>query len=237
MPKCLAPIVLNDVPVGEICHIKARNKNGPRYDPSLSQAEKDAFPNLLLLCRTCHKVVDSKKRTFTAELLTDIKAIHERSGDMEITPEVSREAALVFHAYAGTKRISARTVGKGVSVAVGDNNRGPITITQNERSTRNRYSENSIGADANLCGYVDYLFGLGVEYWKGVEEMTAGRLGKKIKKRFRLKLRTRNHLAAERFQALVDFIIMDILLPSPVGRRHTRNGTKLCSSFEEWRNR
>lgn len=65
--------------------------------------------------------------------------------------------------------------------------------------------------------------------------MNPGRLGRKIKTRFRLKQRTRNHLTVDRFNELVDFLIKDLLEPSPVGKRHRRNGTKLCRTFEEWR--
>jgi hypothetical protein len=38
-----------------------------------------------------------------------------------------------------------------------------------------------------------------------------------------------------RYQELVDFIITDMLANSPAGKRHRRNGTKLCRTFEEWR--
>jgi hypothetical protein len=98
-----------------------------------------------------------------------------------------------------------------------------------------KYAANSIGADANLVNYIDYLFGLAIDYWKGVEAMNAGRLGKKIKTKFRLKLRTRNHLSVERFEVLVEFIIEELLKPSPAGKRHLRQGTKLCRTFEEFR--
>jgi hypothetical protein len=82
-----------------------------------------------------------------------------------------------------------------------------------------------------MGGYIDYLFGLGVDYWSGVDAMNPGQLGKKIKNRFRLKAKTRNHLSVDRFRELAEFIINDILVPSPVGKRHIRNGTKLCRSL------
>jgi hypothetical protein len=100
---------------------------------------------------------------------------------------------------------------------------------------KSKYPANSIGADANLVLYIDYLFGLAIEYWEGVEDMNPGRLGKKIKQKFKLKLRTRNYLSVERFDQLVDFIIDDLLKPSPAGKRHLRQGTKLCRTFEEFR--
>jgi len=68
-----------------------------------------------------------------------------------------------------------------------------------------------------MCGYIDYLFGLGVDYWMGVDAMNPGRLGMMIKNRFRLKAKTRNHISVDRFQELAEFIVNNILAPSPAG--------------------
>jgi hypothetical protein len=237
-PNCGAPIIVEQVPVGEMCHIRARRKNGPRYDPSLTPEQRDDFSNLLLLCRTCHKLIDSNPTRYTADLLRDIKEIHERSGHSEITPEIARDALLLLRPRAKGSRTSATAKGSGVAVAVGGNNHAPITITHTHltKKPKAKYPENSIGADANLCGYVDYLFGLALDYWKKAENMNAGRLGKKIKDHFRIKsTKTRNHLSVDRFQELVHFIIDDLIRPSPVGRMHARNGTRACRTFDEWR--
>jgi len=123
--------------------------------------------------------------------------------------------------------------------AAGDGDHRNVTLNIHppapKPAPKSKYSKNAIGADANLVNYIDYLFGLAIEYWDGVEGMNAGRLGKKIKTKFHLKLRTRNHLSVERFEELVEFIIEDLLEPSPVGKRHLRQGTKLCRTFEEFR--
>jgi len=123
-------------------------------------------------------------------------------------------------------------------VAIGGDNTAPISITNTTatKQPKPKYPANAIGADANLCGYIDYLFGLGIEYWENVENMNAGRLGRRIKMHFRLKSsKTRNHLPVDRFQDVAQFITHEILAKSPVGKRHFRNGTKLCRTFEEWR--
>lgn len=237
LPKCDAPIIINGIPVGEICHIRARRKNGPRYDPSLSTRDRDAYSNLLLLCRTCHKLIDSDPKRYTSELLAEIKQIHEATGNFEITPEIARDAVLLLGVRNNHQKTSAKASGKGIAIAVGGNVHAPITVSQarSEHRHTSKYPTNAIGADANMAGYVDYLFGLAVDYWKSIDTMTPGRLGKKIKRKFRLKTRTRNHLPVERFQELVDFIITELLAQSPAGKRHIRNGTKLCRTFSEWR--
>ena len=235
MPKCTAPIIVQEVPVGEICHIKARNKKGPRYDVTLSAKEKDDYSNLLLLCRTCHKLIDSNQKTYTAECLADIKIVHEKDGGLEITAEVARHAALLLAVTKSSSKATASASDHGIALAIGRDNHGPIHINQEIKAPiKSKYPRNSIGADANLGGYVDYLFGLGIDYWKGVDAMPPGRLGRKIKTKFHLKTRTRQYIGVHRFQELVDFIIDEILAPSPVGKAHRKNGTRLCRTFDEW---
>ncbi|XCN73547.1 MAG: HNH endonuclease signature motif containing protein [Candidatus Electrothrix aestuarii] len=236
-PKCTAPIIVDGIVVGEMCHIKARRKNGPRYDATLSAADKDGYDNLLLLCETCHKLIDANPERYSSEVLTKLKHQHEESGICEITPQQAHDAQLLLQAFTKQSRTSAKATGQGVAIAINGDVKAPITVNQaaSRKPPTSKYPKNAIGADANMAGYVDYLFGLGIDYWKNTPNMTAGRLGKKIKTKFRLKTRTRNHISVERFQELVNFIINDILKPSPVGKRHLREGTKLCRTFSEWR--
>ncbi len=237
MPRCPAPIVIGDVVFGEICHIKARRKKGPRYDPSFTLAQRNAYENLLLLCRTCHKLIDADEKTYSVNVLTDIKAAQDSQGGLELNPGDRKAVMLLSESLKNGKQSKTTAKNGGIAVSVGGDNNGSITINPSPASkvAKGGYPENSIGADANLVGYIDYLFGLAVEYWEGAPNMNPGRLGKKIKTRFRLKLKTRNHLSIDRFEELAGFIVHNILVPSPVGKRHCRDGTKLCRTFEEWR--
>lgn len=47
--------------------------------------------------------------------------------------------------------------------------------------------------------------------------------------------RTRHHLAVDRFNDLIHFLIHEKLASTPVGKKHLRNGTRMCRSFEEFR--
>ena len=67
------------------------------------------------------------------------------------------------------------------------------------------------------------------------EGVSWGKIGKHIKSKFHLKKKTRNHLSAERFPDLVDYLIREKLARTPVGAKHLRQGTKLCRTFEEFR--
>ena len=56
--------------VGEECHICARNAGGPRFDPSLTEAEVNDYSNLILLCSIHHKLVDDNPKHYDAASLT-----------------------------------------------------------------------------------------------------------------------------------------------------------------------
>ncbi|HEY3899228.1 MAG TPA: hypothetical protein VGM54_11475 [Chthoniobacter sp.] len=177
--------------------------------------------------------------------------MHERAGLPEINTEIARQASLIYEAKCARKSskitqsavqgsAQASTRGPGVSVAIGGHNQGDIKINLNgsQKKLGSSYPANSIGADANLTNYIDYLCDLYVKYMAPVSKDTGqlwGKLGRQIKNRFRLRKRTRNHLAAEHFDALVKFLVSEKLATTPVGKAHLRNGTKLCRSFEEFR--
>ena len=235
MSKCNSPILIGDTVVGEICHIRARRKNGPRFDPSLTLKQRNDFFNLILFCSTCHKRVDANPAVFTPDLLDELKSIHENAGGIEVTAEAKRQATVLFGHLKPKEKVSAAVNGSGLAVSIGKNNSGNITIKQSVNpQQKSKYPNNSIGADTNLSGYVEYLVDLAYEYWASVPDMSPARIGSKIKRKFRLKKRTRLHLGVQRFDALVEFLISRLLNPSPVGKKHARNNTRLCRSFEEW---
>lgn len=63
--------------VAEECHIISSRPNGPRYDPSLTSGKLDSYDNLMLLCRTHHKMVDDQVDSFTSDILRQMKGDHE----------------------------------------------------------------------------------------------------------------------------------------------------------------
>ena len=63
--------------IGEIAHIVADSRQGPRGDSPMTDEERDRHDNLVLLCRVCHKVIDSQPFTYSVSVLRAIKADHE----------------------------------------------------------------------------------------------------------------------------------------------------------------
>lgn len=76
-----------DTVVGRMSHIRARKKGGPRYDPEMSEEERNAYENLILLCPTHHILVDESPDKYPPDVLQRWKHDHER-GSYD-TPELS----------------------------------------------------------------------------------------------------------------------------------------------------
>lgn len=255
IPDCKSPLVIGDIVVGEICHIRARRKGGARHDPSLSAAQKDEFENLILLCSTCHKIIDSNPDDYSSEWLRSIKATHERKAPQPLDLSMAdvRHALMILAKHTAKSRkvkistgnitvaggVQSSATHGGVSVAIGGANQAPIHIRMPApQPSRLPYPANSIGADANMTNYVEYLCELYVKYMLPIEPnegVSWAKIGKHIKSKFHLKKKTRNHLSAERFGDLVNFLVGEKLVQTPVGSKHLRLGNKLCRTFEEFR--
>jgi hypothetical protein len=76
-PKCRTSLVQGQTLIGEVCHIKAANPGGPRYDATQSGAERHGAANLILLCGTHHTVIDDDPEAYTVDRLLRMKADHE----------------------------------------------------------------------------------------------------------------------------------------------------------------
>jgi hypothetical protein len=71
-------MALIPVVVGEEAHIVAEEDNGPRGDPSMPIGDRNAYPNLLLLCPTHHRLVDKNNGIhFSVAQLREMKDAHE----------------------------------------------------------------------------------------------------------------------------------------------------------------
>lgn len=63
--------------IGHIAHIVGASRQGPRGAEALSDAQRASHINLLLLCRDHHAIVDAQPRTYSVQVLRQIKADHE----------------------------------------------------------------------------------------------------------------------------------------------------------------
>jgi hypothetical protein len=82
-PGCTSSLIAAGTPdsdaavLGYICHIYAAADDGPRGKPELTEAERNAPENLILMCGHHHPLVDKQWETYPAELLLAWKTRHE----------------------------------------------------------------------------------------------------------------------------------------------------------------
>lgn len=64
--------------IGENCHIVGEKLDGgPRHKSTLSEADRNRYPNLILLCAIHHIEIDSDEIKYPVEVLHQIKSDHE----------------------------------------------------------------------------------------------------------------------------------------------------------------
>jgi len=76
--------------IGEECHVVSGKGQGPRYDSEYLFERIDEPENLILLCRIHHKMVDDQFETYNADVLSKLKANHEKwvSSTLSETPHI-----------------------------------------------------------------------------------------------------------------------------------------------------
>lgn len=61
----------------ELAHIKGEKPESPRYDSAMTDVQRNSYDNRILVCNTCHKIIDDQLNTYTVEKLHQIKKEHE----------------------------------------------------------------------------------------------------------------------------------------------------------------
>lgn len=107
-PGCKNPITIGQTLVGNVCHIKAANPGGPRYDSKQTNEERHGYDNLLLMCSIHNKVIDDDEATYTVERLKQMKGTHE--AESAPIPEENVEFAVGLLVSGGTSTTQARDV-------------------------------------------------------------------------------------------------------------------------------
>ena len=93
--------------LGEKAHIVAFKKDGPRGRQGKRPADVHDISNLMLLCRECHWLIDTRWQDYPRELLESFKREHEERvrRATEIGPE-RRTATLLFQAPIRGQRVA-----------------------------------------------------------------------------------------------------------------------------------
>jgi hypothetical protein len=95
-PRCSTGLLHGTKVTGRICHICAASARGPRYDAGMTDDERHAFGNLLLMCPIHHDVIDADPIAYSVERLKTLKAEHEAASSItdELTDRVAEQFVL-----------------------------------------------------------------------------------------------------------------------------------------------
>lgn len=81
-PNCRSELILERTSdgkqqqIGEIAHIVAHSDDGPRGDSTYPKDKLDTAENWILLCPTCHAIIDALDTKYTITGLRELKAKH-----------------------------------------------------------------------------------------------------------------------------------------------------------------
>mgnify|MGYP001305375728 CR=1 FL=1 len=155
-PGCSLPLVDGTGTIaGEICHIKARSCSGPRFDPAQSEEERHGFANLILLCRQHHKVIDDQSGIYTADVLQEMKAIHEGIAGR---PEQKTDVFYAKILLNAAQQVEITNNSGNIAInSPGTVQAQTITIKTNQKKVSITPPQGTIGADIDMGRYVEYL--------------------------------------------------------------------------------
>ncbi|NEN89654.1 MAG: HNH endonuclease [Okeania sp. SIO3H1] len=79
-PGCLSPLFLDledtTIHIAEMAHIISAGNSGPRSDSSLTPEERGRYENLILLCPTCHTIIDKAEQQYPESIILEWKSKH-----------------------------------------------------------------------------------------------------------------------------------------------------------------
>ena len=155
-PGCQVAIVEDSGTVtGEICHIKAKNSKGTRYDKKQTEHERNAFENLILLCRNHHKIVDDNSQIYDVSALLEIKSIHE---SLMKRNEVDQDSIFARILLNDLKQISISNNSGNVMIgSPGSIQAGTLNINNTKSKVTVAAPQGSIGDNVNYAGYIQHL--------------------------------------------------------------------------------
>lgn len=156
-PQCHLPIVEDSGTVtGIVCHIKARSRGGPRFDPKQTDEDRHSFGNLMLLCARHSKVIDSEPKKFTVDLLCEIKQMHEKDKGIGLI-ELSKSEAIMAANLIESYRVIYIQSGSEVNVQRADSIRAKTVNVKSSKGPTIAAPEGSIASSLAHRNYTKHL--------------------------------------------------------------------------------
>ena len=231
-PECTSPIVeASGTVTADICHVRALNSRGPRYDKTQTPEERNAAANLMLMCGRHHKIIDTEARKYTTPVLLEMKRAHEEQGVVEISPQVARVAKQLLVQYTNIS-----VVGNQGNLAI----QSPGAVQANSitfSTTRPRVTVSappgSIGASPAMASHCAHLIDRYQQYQKadftGKSNFKYQAIHQAIKRQFKSPWKL---LGEERFPEVVVFL-QSRIDATIIGKMNRAKGHPNYRSFGE----
>lgn len=206
-PGCDLPLVEHSGTVtGQICHIRARSAEGPRFDPEQTAEQRHAFENLILLCARHSKIIDSEPLKYTVDVLAAMKSSHELRGVAELSPQDAQKVDLLMEGYRSLHITAGGHVMIGSPGSVQASN---VIIKTAKKSVSLQAPAGSIASDLPRRNYAKYLIDRYNDFARQQpnREFQPFRVYKRIERRFGAKW---DLLPTERFEHLVAYLQAEI---------------------------
>lgn len=99
-------LTLSESNFGEVAHIIASSKDGPRGESQSTELQIE-FSNLMLLCAKCHKEIDDFPEKYPVDLLQKWKHDHEYRIEVQTNypEEINKSTVLTFNVNIGDRNV------------------------------------------------------------------------------------------------------------------------------------
>lgn len=152
-PDCEGSLVSKDATTvtGKICHIEAKSRGGPRYNPNMTDKERDDFNNLIFLCASCHDQIDNMANVdkYPVALLKSWKQKHESA---ILIAEISKKPSLLLEAISAIADIDIDGVASSDSVGC------PYDITEKIEYNDIKINKPIISEHSKFYGKVNKIY-------------------------------------------------------------------------------
>jgi hypothetical protein len=230
-PNCGISLVEDSGTImGVVCHIKARSRGGPRYDPQQTEEERHSFSNLILLCVRHSKLIDSEPNRYTAQWLSEIKQRNRPREFIELSRSDASKAELLFNNYHRIQIAASGPVTVSSPCTVQASN---IVIRNQKKRIKILPPSDSLASDLSRRNYVKHLIDRYQEFAKSQpgRQFRYPALYAKIKKRYGV---TWEFVPLHQFDDLVSFLQQHVDR-TMLGSMNRGKGIPNYSTFSEYR--
>lgn len=232
-PECPSPLVEPTGTItGEICHIRAQNPGGARFDATQTQSDRHAYENLILLCGQHHKIVDAEAALYTVDVLERMKANQEQQRGRAERESDGIFAQLLLSAMpqVEVQNNTGNIVVSSPGAVVG----GVINIRSTSRRPTFQAAQGMIGASGDESRYIQYLINRYNEFASKepsrLTKFNYGAIRKNIESRFRVPWQA---MSLERFPDLCLYL-QGRISRTRIAKSNASKGHRSFSTFEDF---